>query len=319
MYYSLPYKTKQFFWLVIKLVIVIGCGYLICKKLLENDQLEFSVFRQHLIKNDLFSTKNILFLFVFTFFNHFFEILKWEALTSFCIKISKKSAAIQSLVSLSASLITPNRIGEYGVKAMYFDNSLRKKIIGLNMIGNFYQMLMTIIFGVIGFGYFIIINNISINYYTLLKISLLAILIGSTIFFAIKYMKIKGYSAEKVITFIKKVPFVLNLKVAVLSFLRFIVFAHQFYFLLLIFKIDISYLNAISAISSMYMIASIVPMLSVFDFVLKGTVAIWVFSFLGVEPISILTITTLMWLLNFALPALIGSYFVLTFTPNLAK
>ncbi len=69
----------------------------------------------------------------------------------------------------------------------------------------------------------------------------------------------------------------------------------------------------------MYMIASIVPMLSVFDFVLKGTVAIWVFSFLGVEPIRILTITTLMWLLNIALPALIGSYFVLTFTPNLTK
>jgi len=56
-----------------------------------------------------------------------FEILKWQNLVSFYQKIVSfyqkitfKSALIQSLSSLTASLITPNRIGEYGVKALYF-------------------------------------------------------------------------------------------------------------------------------------------------------------------------------------------------------
>jgi hypothetical protein len=97
------------------------------------------------------------------------------------------------------------------------------------------------------------------------------------------------------------------------------VFTHQFYYLLLIFKVDVSYFNAISAITTMYLIASMIPMLSLFDVVLKGTVAIWVFYFLGIAPVAILCITTLMWVLNFVIPALIGSYFVLRFNPKLAK
>ena len=60
-------------------------------------------------------------------------------------------------------------------------------------------------------------------------------------------------------------------------------------------------------------------MLSLFDVVLKGSVAIWVFTFFNIEPLTILSITTIMWLLNFVLPAIIGSYFVLTFKPNFTK
>ena len=60
-------------------------------------------------------------------------------------------------------------------------------------------------------------------------------------------------------------------------------------------------------------------MLSLFDVVLKGTVAVWVFSYFNIEPLTILSITTLMWIFNFVLPAIIGSYFVLTFKPNFAK
>ena len=120
MYNNLSHKSKQFFWLLIKLSIVVGCGYFIYQKLLENDQLQFSDFWQILMKNEAFSSKNILFLFVFTFFNWFFEVLKWKELVSFVKKISFSEALKQSLASLTTSLITPNRIGEYGAKAMYF-------------------------------------------------------------------------------------------------------------------------------------------------------------------------------------------------------
>lgn len=319
MSYPLHNKTKQFFWLAIKLAIVIGCGYLIYNKLLKNEQLEFTDFYQNLIKNDVFSTKNLIFLFIFTFFNHFLEILKWEALASFCTKISRKSAAIQSLASLTASLITPNRIGEYGAKAMYFEHSLRKQIVGLNLVGNFYQMGMTIIFGGIGFGYFVYQNSVSIAYHRIFKVLLVGLVLIAMLYYAAKQFKYRVNFVEKARQFIKKTPCLLHLKIALLSFLRFVVFTHQFYYLLLIFNVDISYFNAISAITTMYLIASIIPMLSLFDVVLKGTVAIWVFYFSGIEPVAILCITTLMWVLNFVIPALIGSYFVLTFNPKLAK
>jgi hypothetical protein len=319
MSYPLHNKTKQFFWLAIKLAIGIGCGYLIYNRLLENEQLEFAVFYRNLIINGVFSTKNLVFLFIFTFFNHFFEILKWEALASFCTKITRKSAAIQSLASLTASLITPNRIGEYGAKAMYFEYSLRKQIMGLNLVGNFYQMGMTIIFGGIGLVYFVYQNSVSIAYHRILKVLLLGLVLIAMLYYAIKHFKYRMNSVEKVSLFIKKTSYSWHLKIAFLSFLRFVVFTHQFYYLLLIFKVDISYFNAISAITTMYLIASMIPMLSLFDVVLKGTVAVWVFYVFGIAPVAILCITTLMWVLNFVIPTLIGSYFVLTFNPKLAK
>ncbi|QTE22047.1 hypothetical protein [Polaribacter cellanae] len=319
MYNSLSYKSKQFFWLIIKLSIVIGCGYFIQQRLTSNNKLQFSAFYQNLIKNDIFSIKNSIFLFIFTFLNWFLEITKWEILASFCVKTSKKNATIQSLASLTTSLITPNRIGEYGAKALYFNKSLRKQVVGLNIIGNFYQMIITLFLGVIGFLYFVYKHNISIDYSKISRFVWIVFLVILVLIFGINYFKSKNNFVEKVKTFIDRIPLKLNLKVGFISLLRFLVFSHQFYFVLLLFKVDISYLDAISAITTVYFISSMVPMLSLFDFVLKGTVAIWVFSFFTIEPFVILSATTIMWVFNFVLPAIIGSYFVLTFKPNFVK
>ncbi len=319
MYNSLSYKSKQFFWLIIKLSIVIGCGYFIYTKLIENEQFKFIDFYQNFIQNNVFLLKNVLFLLFFSVFNHFLEIYKWKKLVSFLREISFSEALKQSLASLTTSLITPNRIGEYGAKALYFDKLLRKQIMGLNLVGNFYQMVATLFFGIIGFVYFAIQHNIIIDFYKILKFFTLILIAVSAFIFGIKYFNFRSYLVKKAKNFITKISFQLNLKIGLLSFLRFVIFSHQFYFLLLIFNIEISYINAISAIASVYFIASIIPMLSLFDVVLKGTVAVWVFSYFNTNALSILSVTTLMWIFNFVIPAIIGSYFVLTFKANFTK
>jgi len=313
MYNSLSYKTKQLFFRAIKLSIVIGCSYFVYTKLVENNQLHFSDFWLNTVRNDVFLLKNIVFLLFFTIFNWFFEILKWKNVASFIKKTSFLEATKQSVASLTASLITPNRVGEYGAKALYYQKSVRKQLVGLNIISNFYQMMMTIIFGIVGFTYFVYQHNVTIDFYRIFRLLLLAVFLMSAFFFGAKHFSYKGYSAQKARQFIKKIPKLLNLKIALYSLLRYVIFSHQFYFLVLLFKVDISYIDALSAITSVYFIASIVPMLSIFDVVLKGTVALWVFSFFAVNELTVLSITTLMWLFNFVLPALIGSYFVLTF------
>jgi len=234
-------------------------------------------------------------------------------------KYSFKKALIQSLASLTTSLITPNRIGEYGAKALYFEKKQRNQILGLNLVGNFYQLLMTLIFGIIGFSYFVFQHKIGIEFYQIFKVILFGFFVSIALFFIAKYFNYSNSFYKKIRTFIKKISTRLNLKVCLYSFLRFVTFSHQFYFLLLIFKIDISYIDALSAITSIYLIASFIPMLSLFDVVLKGTVAVFIFSFYNIQPIIILSITSIMWILNFVLPAIIGSYFVLTFKPNFVK
>lgn len=315
MYNSLSYKTKQFFWLFIKLSIVFGCGYFIYQKLINNSQLDFSDFYQKIAKNHLFSLKNSFLLLLFTFFNWFLEILKWQTLVNFITPISLQSAAKQSLASLTASLITPNRIGEYGAKAIYFDKNDRKKILNLNLIGNLYQLFATLFFGFFGLLYFVATKKINLkinsNYYSII----LTLIIMIVIFIVWK----KIISKKKIFkNYHVKINRKQHFKIGVLSFLRYLFFSHQFYFLLLIFKVDVSYITAISAISSIYLISSLIPMLSLFDVVLKGTVALFIFNNFNVNSLTILTITTLMWCLNFVLPAIVGSYFVLTFKPKLS-
>ena len=57
-------------------------------------------------------------------------------------------------------------------------------------------------------------------------------------------------------------------------------------------------------------------MVFIFDLIVKGSVAVYLFSFAGVDELSILCITTVMWILNFVIPSIFGSYFVLNFNLN---
>ena len=72
MKYPLPYKTKQFFFVLIKISIVVTAFYVIYVKLTKNTDFEYADFIDYLNKNSLFSLKTILFLFVLTGFNWFF-------------------------------------------------------------------------------------------------------------------------------------------------------------------------------------------------------------------------------------------------------
>ena len=312
---ALPYKTKQFFFVLIKLSIVVGAFYFIYNKLTTNKILDFSVFIDFLSKNNVFSIKNIIFLLFFSFLNWFFEILKWKTLVVSIKKITFLEALKQSLGSLTASLFTPNRIGEYGAKAIYFFKTERKRILLLNLIGNMMQMGITLIFGIIGFILFINQYNVEINYFKISKgLILIAVILGLSAF-GIKQnkYKIKGFSFEKIKSFITKLSIKIKVLGFVFSIIRYLVFSFQFYFLLQIFKIDLLYFDAMVLITSMYLLASIIPSIFIFDVVVKGSIAVYLFSFANVNELTILCITTIMWLLNFVLPSIFGSYYVLNF------
>lgn len=300
-----------------KLFIVIACGYFVYNKLTKNSQLSFSDFYSNSTKTTLFSLKNIGFLTILSGFNWFFEIIKWKTLVSFCKKIDFKFAATQSLASLTTSLITPNRIGEYGAKAIYFDKKFRKKILVLNLVGNLFQLATTLFFGFIGFTFFLFQFNIDLPVKPLILISSLLVItfILSWVLYQ-KDFKIKGYSLKSLFNFVRKIQNSIKVKAAIYSVIRYLIFSHQFYFLLLLFHLEITYTEAMVSIFCMYFLSSIIPMLSIFDVLIKGSVAIWVFSFFNCNEASILSVVLIMWLFNFVLPSIAGSYFVLTFNTD---
>ncbi len=250
-----------------------------------------------------------------TFFNWFFEILKWQSLVKAIKKISFRSALEQSLGGLTASLITPNRIGDYGAKAVYYAKQFRNKIVLLNLLGNMAQMTITTIFGLVGFIIFVNRYQIDVNYYRVTKFVVLLLMFSLFAVFGVKHkrFKIKGYSFERVIDFIKKIASKTHGINLALSLIRYLIFSYQFYYLLTMFGVDVEYNKAMVVITSMYFLASIVPSVAIFDIIIKGSVAVFLFGYVEVNELTILSIVTLMWLLNFMIPSLFGSYFVLNF------
>ncbi|MFD2292495.1 lysylphosphatidylglycerol synthase domain-containing protein [Mariniflexile gromovii] len=301
--------------MLIKISIVVAAFYFIYIKLTQNTDFDYPIFFDFSTKNNLFSIKIMLFLLVLTGFNWFFEILKWQKLTASVKKISFKNALEQSLGSLTASLFTPNRIGEYGAKAIYYTKDYRKRIMLINLLSNVLQMGVTCILGVVGFSFFVSKYPISINYSKILLLSILTVfLIGFAIFILSKTkFRIKGFSFEKIKTFILNFPKKLIVYGFCFSLLRYAFFSFQFYYLLTVFGINISYLQAMMVISTMYLLASILPSIFIFDVVIKGSVAVYLFSFLGINTLTVLSIVTVMWFFNFVLPSIMGSYFVLNF------
>ena len=119
-----------------------------------------------------------------TIINHFIEIGKWKILTNNVNKNSWLEATKQSLASLTLSLITPNRIGEYGAKALYYTNDKRKQILLLNFAGNFYQLVITIVLGAIGLVYlstYFSFSIISIQHSIILILGIA--ILGSSIYY----------------------------------------------------------------------------------------------------------------------------------------
>ena len=313
---ALTYKTKQFFFVVIKLSIVVGAFYFIYNKITNNEKLDFRVFIDFLTENDVFSTKNIIFLLFLTIFNWFFEILKWQNLVSSMKKISFYDALKQSLAALTASLFTPNRIGDYAAKAMYYKKPFRKRILLLNLISHMAQMFSTIIFGVVGLFFFYSKYELDFSYYKLGRfIAIIVAVFMLTLFFSIKQdkLRLKGFSIARIMEFIKNISSWIHFKNIMFSFLRYLIFSFQFFFLLTIFGVDVSYFNAMIVISSMYLLSSIIPTIFMFDVIIKGSVALYLFDLAGVNNLTILSIITLMWILNFVIPSIFGSFFVLNF------
>jgi hypothetical protein len=303
---TISHKAKQFLVFSVKLLIVVGAFYFIYNQLATNDKLDWDKFEQLVQKKA--SVLGILFLLSFSVVNRYLEILKWQNLVSFIKPISVGESTKQVLGALTSGIFTPNGLGEYAGKALYFDKTKTKQIVFLNLICNGIQMILTIVFGTIGL--------LIIGYWKWsLGILGLSIFLFLFSYFS-KKIKIKGYSIEKLVEKINEIPRTIHKKNIHLAICRYLIFSHQYYFLFLAFDVNLPYVTMIATIAVVYFLASSLPSFQFLDFAVKGSVAVFFFGKLGINEWVVVFISTLMWFLNVVLPVVIGSYFVLKFKPK---
>jgi hypothetical protein len=302
---AISHKAKQFFLVTVKLLIVSGAIYYIYWHFNGDKKIDFNQIKNYL------TFKTLLILTLFSSLNWILEIFKWRHLVSSFKKVSFFEAMEQSLGSLTASIFTPNRIGEYGAKALYFPKENTKQIVLLNFVGNSSQMFITTVFGFIGFS---LIGFRLFQFYSI-WIVFGSIIIGIFVIYLFRNIKIYGFSIKKLVQKIVAFKHEFHRNNLWFSMMRYLVFSFQFLFLLCVFDIELEFTVALGTIFTMYFLASIIPTIHFMDVAIKGSVALFLFGQLGVEDWKIAAIISIMWVFNLVLPLLIGSVFVLNYKP----
>jgi len=301
-------KAKQFLVPAAKLLIVAGAFYFIAIRL-SKEKIDWQRLQDAGSSDNAFLFITVILL--LTFLNRFFEILKWQNLVSWLQPIPLWQATSQVLAAVTAAIFTPNGIGEYAAKAIYYRKQQAKDIIFLNLICNGIQLIIAVLCGLAGLAVFNVLYDVIPN--TTLAIIIAGIAGVVLIVFLSRKITVKGYSLRRLFSKISDMPKMVHRKNMLLALGRYLCIIHQHYLIFLAFGIDLPYGIMICAIAGIYFLGSSVPNFQMVDFAVRGSVAVYFFGILGVNEWVVVLAATLQWLLNIVLPVAVGSYFVFRF------
>ncbi|MFC7356477.1 lysylphosphatidylglycerol synthase domain-containing protein [Jejudonia soesokkakensis] len=314
---SISHKAKQYLLAALKVFIIGSTFWYIYHKINTEVNENLNEFLETVFSKNTDHWSTLLFFIGLAVLNWLLESLKWKETVSALQSISFRNSIKQSLISLSVSLITPNRIGEYGAKAYFFQKPFRKQVLLLNFFHNNAQLLITLIFGLLGLSVIIPKFDIEISFLNVLLLGI--VLLGFCLLGYLlkeRQLLLKGLTLKKVFQYFKKIPKHLKAKIILLSLLRYIIFSGLFFLLLCFFGASLTYLEAMPLIFSMYLLVSVIPSVFIFDGVVRGGVAVWLFSLAEVGELIVLSTVLIMWVLNFVFPAIVGSILFLKQKPK---
>lgn len=252
--------------------------------------------------------------------NYLMESFKWKRLL---VKIQdvKLLLAVKSvLAGLAASMVTPNRIGDFAGRIMLLKAGNRTAGTMASVVGSCAQMLVIAAFGVAAFACNIEIprqlHYFQDNYFVTLITLVIILIVAIILFFNISRMaaKIKIERSQMLKNFVEAMGLYRARQLAavlVISAVRYAVFAFQFYLVLWSFGVEMELLTGLCAIAFIYCFVTIVPTFALAEWGVRGSAALFFLSPFGGSAVAILSATIAVWLINIGLPALAGAVVML--------
>jgi hypothetical protein len=107
------------------------------------------------------------------------------------------------------------------------------------------------------------------------------------------------------------------INVLLFSLLRFMVYSFQFYLLFQAFHIDLGFIEGILFVFLIFFGITIIPSIALAELGIRGIISIFIFNILWADILlgddietSLVSATSLLWLINLAIPAIIGGLFI---------
>ncbi|MBK9255961.1 MAG: flippase-like domain-containing protein [Saprospiraceae bacterium] len=254
--------------------------------------------------------------------NWILEAFRWQFLTSVFEKISLRQSLNSVLSGVAVGVTTPARIGEYAGRLLHLNPQNSILYIGATFLGSIAQNLVIVTFG-LPLSYFFLKNYFRVTSQWSIAFSVL-ICTGIVIAYFIYY------NIQKIVFLFKYIPFLKHkmewrnkletvkaynplilTKVWFLSFIRYLVFFGQYYCIILFLDVLLPVDKVIGSIGTIYMIQSGIPLPPILGLLARSELAISVWSSVGIETVIALAATVLLWLINLAIPAIIGLTIIL--------
>jgi hypothetical protein len=324
-------KIKKTYNILLRILILAATyGFLYTRLFHGKDlQQQYHLFKELLdkpgIKGSLFT------IIVMMLINWGIESQKWRYMIGKIERISFFRALQAVFVGASISFFTPNRTGEYVGRAFILDKASHVDGILITILGSMCQLLITILTGTIAVLLFIPQSGSSpfITGYIYDVLIILIIILDLLLVFLMVNVQFLGILRDKLFrsrlkrfrkhfdVFSRFRPFDM-VKVILMSLLRYIVFTIQFLLLFRIFSVNVPIAEGIIITSLIFFVLSIVPTVTLTELGIRDSAAVYFFgiyfSHAGGNSdsvmIGILSASTLLWIINLAIPAIIGTFFV---------
>lgn len=276
------------------------------------------------IKQGLFAIKLWL-VFLLLFVNWGIEALKWQIQLKPLEKISFLNAYKSVLAGFSITMLTPNRVGEYGGRILFVKEENRIDAIPLTILGSISQLFITIVMGafaLISLRYFSedLLLFKSLPAYT--ADILLYLSLSASIFLFLLYLRV-----GLVVKFLSRIGFLkkfvshivlLNtfsrkqlLRILFLSFLRYSVFILQYILILQVMQVQINFFVCFKLLSIFYLVMAMAPTIGFAELPIRAAASLEILqlysnNFLGIQAAGLG-----IFIINLVVPAILGSILIL--------
>ncbi len=311
---------KRNIGLIIKVIIAIVALWFIYREVqLKDQETDLSFGIDFLLKPA--QLPYLIGLFLLMLFNWLLEAYKWKTLVQHIEQISMLKSLKAIFSGITIAIFTPNRVGEYGGRIFHLQKADRIDAALLTIVGSYAQLVVTLVTGITA-SVFFIPNHLGIGPLTPWQYKLIALLmIGVAVFLVVLFL-----NTRLLTNIIKRSPIPERYyhyadvfqyhststlwRVFLASLGRYMVFTFQFFLLLRIFDVQVNYAEAMMMISMTYFVMTVIPTFAITELGLR---AFWAGKFLELlssNTIGIYAASTMLWLINLAIPALIGVIFI---------
>ncbi|MEO6732521.1 MAG: lysylphosphatidylglycerol synthase transmembrane domain-containing protein [Ferruginibacter sp.] len=255
------------------------------------------------------------------------ESRKWQLLIHHVQQFSFGLAFKSVLAGCSITMLTPNRIGEYGGRILYVEEKNRIKAISLSLVGSMSQLLVTLVMGCIGLLYLRYLSHNNGGAQTVLPEFwgdvLIYMSIGITLLLLLFYLRLGWLvtmmerlpSLRKIVRHIKVLDEFNNrslVQILFLSFLRYLVFVLQYVLMLQVMQIEIPVWMCFWLMTIFYLVMAVAPSIGFIELPVRVSASWVIFKLYTTNELGIGTASLGIWLINLVIPAVIGSLLILS-------